>query len=435
MSIRALIIAYYWAPAGGPGVQRWIKFTTYFKDYGIEPIVFVPENAHYPIIDTSIISEIPTDIDVIKFPIKEPYKWVSFISKSRTKKISSGIISTQNPSFLEKLLLRIRGNFFIPDARIGWVKPSVNYLETYLKKNAIDILITTGPPHSLHLIGMNLTTRSGIPWIADFRDPWTTIHYHKLLQLSKKAAKKHLDLEQEVLQNADAVIVTSPSTKKEFALKTKTPITVITNGYDEESTKEEVILDTAFSLVHIGSLLSQRNPKILWEVLSEMATEDKNFATDLKIKLVGAVSDEVIKTINYYNLHKQLDIVGYVSHNEAIAIQKKSQILLLIESDRAETTAIIPGKVFEYLKANRPILALLPKNSDVASIVEDTHSGTVFLYTEKEKLKKELKRLYNAYQNGTIVCTQNNIKQYSRKALTNKMAQVIKTVLQTKTPD
>jgi len=231
---KELIIAYYWPPAGGPGVQRWLKFVKYLPEFDIEPIVYHPSNANYPIIDQTLKDEVFPNLTTLSQPIQEPYKLAKLFSK-KSKTISKGIISDANKqSIVERLMLFVRGNFFIPDARKNWVKPSINYLSNYIIENQIETIITTGPPHSLHLIGLKLKQNLKVNWIADFRDPWTTIGYHKQLKLTKAAQNKHKSLEKEVLNTADQVIVTSPSTKTEFETITKQPITVITNGYDTE---------------------------------------------------------------------------------------------------------------------------------------------------------------------------------------------------------
>src|SRR5690606_9724861 len=192
---RALIITYYWPPAGGPGVQRWLKFVKYLPAFEVMPMVYVPENPSYPMIDHDFSEEVKDEIQIIKHPIKEPYRFASFFSSKKTKDLSKGLVSKKKPSFLESVLLYLRGNFFIPDARVGWVKPSVSFLLDFLENNKADVLITTGPPHSLHLIGLELKKRTGLPWLADFGDPWTTIHYHDSLRLTKKSQEKHLTLE------------------------------------------------------------------------------------------------------------------------------------------------------------------------------------------------------------------------------------------------
>lgn len=429
MALRALIVTYYWPPAGGPGVQRWLNFVKYFSEYGIEPVVYIPENPHYPLLDKSFLADVPKEIEIIQGPIKEPYRIAGILSKKKTKKISSGIIPATNPSPLEKLMLFIRGNFFIPDARIGWVKPSVTLLQEYIKANPVDVIITTGPPHSLHLIAMQLKAITSLPWVADFRDPWTTIHYHKSLRLSKSSEEKHKKLEQEVLQTADHIVVTSPSTLSEFKQKTKKPISVITNGYD---IKQEIqpVVDESFSIAHIGSLLSERNPQILWDVLSELSIEAKGFFDDLTITLAGAVSDDVVQSIVSAGLQENLDYVGYVSHDRALQMQHNARVLLLVEIDTPETRAIIPGKLFEYLRAKRPILALGPEGSDIAEIIGETKSGAYFNYTEKELLKNHLIRLYNAFKNDDLEVASEGIEKYARRSLTESMARLLKNVAQ-----
>lgn len=197
--LKVLIITYYWPPAGGPGVQRWLKFVKYLREFGVEPSVYVPENPHYPIEDASLLKEVPKDLKVYSQPVSEPYMWAKLLSSKKTKKISSGIIETKNQSLIEKLMLWVRGNFFIPDARKAWVTPSVNFLQEVITNEKFDTVITTGPPHSVHLIGRALKKHHKITWLADFRDPWTSIGYHKKLKLTSKSKRKHKKLEHSVL--------------------------------------------------------------------------------------------------------------------------------------------------------------------------------------------------------------------------------------------
>jgi galactitol-specific phosphotransferase system IIB component len=423
---KILIITYYWPPAGGPGVQRWLKFVKYLPDFGIQPIVYVPENPTYPIIDENLIKEVSDKAIVIRHKIFEPYQLASFFSDNKTKKISSGIIPNQKKqSFMDKLFLLIRGNLFIPDARFLWVKPSVSYLEKYIVENNIDTIITSGPPHSLHLIGLKLKQSIDLKWFADFRDPWTTIGYHKSLRLSNYATMKHKMLERKVLNAADTLIVTSKTTKREFEAITIKPIAVITNGYDVEKIEAQT-LDLKFSLAHIGSFLSERNPMILWESLVELISEVPDFILHLEIKLIGAVSQEVAETIAQFGLDSYLNNLGYVSHGEAIAHQRKSQVLLLIEIDSTETKSIIPGKLFEYLVSNRPILAIGPKNSDFEEIITVTNTGVFFDYSEKTRLKSVILDYYNQFLDGNLSSNGVGLQKYSRKNLTKELVSLIK---------
>lgn len=424
---RALIVTYYWPPAGGPGVQRWLKFVKYFKEFGVEPIVYIPENPNYPLVDENFSAEIPSNVEIIKHPIKEPYRFAKFFSKKKTKQMSSGIIPKKDSTAIEKLMLYVRGNFFIPDARVGWVKPSVKYLSDYLENNDVDVVITTGPPHSLHLIGMQIKKELNVKWIADFRDPWTTIHYHKSLRLNKTSEKKHKALEAAVLNTADVVTVTSPTTKKEFEKITNKAIEVITNGFD---ITEEVNYnrDLKFSISHIGSLLSERNPKNLWYILAEICKKNTSFKKDLELKFAGAVSDEVKESLSEFNLDENSKFLGYVSHSEALKLQNESQVLLLVEINSAETRAIIPGKLFEYLAAKRPIIALGPNKSDIEAIVDETKSGRFFDYSEDKELKNEILRLYEQYKTGDLQVASEGVDRFSRRQLTKQMSALIKDV-------
>lgn len=423
---KLLIITYYFPPAGGPGVQRWLKFVKYLPEFGVQPIVYVPENPTYPIVDEGLVKEVSDQVIVIKNKIIEPYQLASFFSKNKTKRIASGIFpNKKKQSLLDKAFLWVRGNLFIPDARVLWVKPSVSFLEKYIVENNIDTIVTSGPPHSLHLIGLELKQKLNIKWFADFRDPWTTIGYHKSLRLSSYAAKKHKRLEHQVLNTADTILVTSKTTKAEFQEITSKPIEVITNGYDVENVEKQT-LDTKFTLAHIGSFLSERNPLFLWECLVELLQEIPEFKQHLEIKLIGAVSQEVLETISKYKLDDYLNNLGYVSHMEAVAHQKKSQVLLLIEINSEDTKSIIPGKLFEYMVSNRPIIAIGPKGSDFSDIITQTNTGVFFDYSEKMKLKSVILDFYNQFLEGKLQSNGVGLQQYSRKNLTKQLAQLIK---------
>ncbi|WP_396181087.1 glycosyltransferase family 4 protein [Flavobacterium sp.] len=422
---KVLIITYYWPPAGGPGVQRWLKFVKYLPDFGVAPIVYIPENPSYPLLDEKLLSDVSDKTIILRNKIFEPYALASFLSKNKTKKLGAGIITQKKKqSFIEKAMLWIRGNIFIPDARVFWVKPSVKYLKKYIQENNIETIITTGPPHSLHLIGLELKKQIKVNWIADFRDPWTTIGYHKELKLSKWARAKHKALEKEVLTTCDTILVTSPTTKLEFEMLTSQPIEVITNGYDVEKIERKP-LDENFTLAHIGSFLSERNPKILWGSLSELIHENEAFANHFKLKLIGAVSREVLQSISEYNLDNFVQNLGYVSHEEALIHQRSSQVLLLIEIDSEDTKCIIPGKLFEYMVSERPILAIGPKNSDFENIIKQTNTGVFYQYNEKNELKSQILSYFSQYLDNNLKVNAVGLQKYSRKNLTKQLAMTI----------
>lgn len=420
---KVLVIAYYWPPAGGPGVQRWLKFVKYLRDFDVEPIVYVPENPHYPIVDENLIQEIPEDVHILKRPIREPYAWASLLSKKKTKTISSGIIREKEPSSIEKLLLWIRGNLFIPDARKLWVKPSIKFLSGIIEQENIETIITTGPPHSLHLIGLGLKQAKKIQWLADFRDPWTSIGYHKKLRLSKSSQRRHKALEKEVLQTADSIVVTSNTTKEEFEGLTPKPIKVITNGFDAKLRPIEQ--DKDFTISHLGSLLTGRNPVVLWQVLQELVSENDNIRNCLKIQLAGVVGAEVWESIVQYGLETFVHRMGYLSHEKILEVQQKSQVLLMLEIDSEETKGIIPGKLFEYLNAKRPILAIGPRGWEAGQMVVGTKAGARFTPKDASNLKTVLLDWFAQYNQGKLEVNSTGIEKFHRRELTKELVKFI----------
>ncbi len=421
---KVLIITYYWPPAGGPGVQRWLKFAKYLGEFDIEPVIYAPSNADYPVQDDALVRELSAGIRVFRRPIFEPYHLARVFSKKQTDVIRTGIIPSEEQSLKDRILLWIRGNLFIPDARKFWVKPSVRYIQDLHKSEAFDAIITTGPPHSVHLIGLQLKKQLNIAWYADFRDPWTSIGYHKQLKLSPRARRKHLRLEHEVLNTADWILVTSNTTKKEFKEITTKPVHVITNGYDVGYEDPEK-LDSQFTISHIGSLLSKRNPEYLWKALAQLVEEIPEFREHLRLQLIGLISEEVLDSIESNGLTSYVKRIGYVTHEEAIRYQKKSQVLLLLEIDSEETKGIIPGKLFEYLAAKRPVLAVGPKEWEAGELLMNTGAGRVFSYQEESDLKKVILEWFQEYRTGKLDVNDSQIAQFSRRELTRNLAKLL----------
>lgn len=422
---KVLVIAYYWPPAGGPGVQRWLNFIKYLPGFGIEPVLYIPENPHYPLLDQSLLAEVPKELKIYRQPIREPYRWAGFLSPKKTRRISSGIIGDGKQGLLERGMLWVRGNFFIPDARKNWVGPSLKRIPEIIGQEHIDTIITTGPPHSLHLIGMGLKRDMGLTWVADFRDPWTSIGYHGKLKLSKWAQRQHRHMEREVLGACDRVVVTSNTTREEFSTITNTPISVITNGYEPRSIDTKPVMDDKFTLSHIGSLLTGRNPTGLWQALSELVREDGDFARDLQLRFTGVVSHEVMESINSFGLTPYTQVTGYVSHDQARKLQEGSWVLLLVEIDSPETRGIIPGKLFEYMATSRPILAIGPSSWEAGEIVRATRTGTVFDHKEVSRLKEVLLSWHAAYSMGKLEMRTQGVDRFSRRALTEKLARLL----------
>ena len=425
---KALIITYYWPPAGGPGVQRWLKFVKYLRDFGWEPIVYTVDNPSYPVIDQTLKSEIPKGITVLKKSIIEPYNLAGFVTRQKDiDKVKGGFIESEDQQgLMKKLTTWVRGNFFIPDARKFWIEPSYKYLKKYLASNPVDVIITTGPPHSLHLIALKLKRKLGLKWIADFRDPWTNIDYYAKLKLSKWADLKHHRLERDVIEQADRVLVVGKTMKDEFYSLGGEKIHVLPNGFDnEQGSDEHISLDKKFSIAHIGSMNADRNPQYLWEAFYECIQENREIAKHLQIKLAGTVSQEVFDTLEFYELDKYLYHEKYLTHADVINFQKSSQILLLVLNNTANAKGIVTGKFFEYLNAKRPILTVGPEDGDLAEILKETKSGASIDYNKKNEMKLMIHKYFEAYQSEDLFINSKNIEQYSRKNITAKLAGIM----------
>lgn len=432
MPRKVLIITYYWPPSGGPGVQRWVKFVKYLKNFDWEPILYIPENPDYPIIDNSFQDDIPEGLEVIKRPIWEPYPlYRKFLGLKKSEKFNPGgfLKETQESKRKEKISNFIRSNLFIPDARKFWIKPSVKFLKKYLNTNPVNAIVTTGPPHSAHIIGMRLKKAINIPWIADFRDPWTKIFYYDELILTKIADKKHKRLEKKVLIEANEVITIGKTVASEFQEISNRKITVITNGYDEEDFIEpNDVLDENFSIIHTGNISKSKNQKIFWEAISELLEERQELKDALEIKLAGQIDISVRNQIKALELENYVKFLNYVPHNDVIKLLREAQVLLLKVSDTKVSKGAITGKIFEYLASRRPIIAIGDTKGDLNEIIRTTNSGKVFDFNDKQGLKAALLEYYQKYCENKLIVETKNIENFGRKHLTRKLSKVLNTI-------
>jgi glycosyltransferase involved in cell wall biosynthesis len=429
MKKRVLIITYYWPPSGGAGVQRWLKFVKYLPEFGWEPVIYTPENPEYPVLDMTLEKDIPTGIKILKTKIWEPYTFYKkFIGLQKEDKINSSFMSEKKkPKKMEGLAVWIRGNLFIPDARRFWIKPSIKYLSNYLAKNPVDAIVTTGPPHSMHMIGLGIKKRFNLPWIVDFRDPWTEIDFYQDLKLTRLADRTHRNLEKQVLQSAHRVVVISKGMRTSFNDIYKREYEVITNGFDtDDFPKHKVDLDKKFSIAHIGSLAKSRNPESLWKTLKKLANEDKAFDKAMEIKLVGKVDFHVMESIRANGLEKYLRHIPYLTHDEVLEEQQRSAILLLLINNTPNAKMILTGKVFEYLSAQRPILCIGPEDGDAADIVSQCKAGKTVGFENKESMKTVISDYFNNYLSNSLhLDSTDQISKFSRKKLAGDIAKLL----------
>jgi len=423
---KVLIITYYWPPSGGGGVMRWLKMSKFLPELGWQPIIFTPENPDPSVIDESLLKEIHPEIIEIKTPIWEPYDlYRKLTGKKSGAKFKAGYISEASEgSWKSRLSVFIRGNFLIPDPRIFWVSPSVKFLTKYLKENPVDLIVSSGPPHSMHLIAPGLKKKFEIPWIADFRDPWTDIDFYHKLKLTRLADRKHRQLEKKVLAAADYVVTVSPSCAADLEKIANRKIEVIPNGYDPSDYKfEKPALDKTFTISHFGAFNKDRNPATLWLAMNDIAIENPDFKNLLRIKLYGQTDVSVINDIQKNNLTDNLNLIEHLPHQKGLVELSKSQVLLLPLNNAPNVKGILTGKMFEYIALQRPILALGPTDADFAEILRETNSGISLNFDDLQGIKNALQNYFQLFKKNKLMVESGAYEKYSRK---NLAAQFVK---------
>lgn len=428
---NVLIITYYWPPGAGAGVFRWLKFSKYLSQFGWKPVIYTPSNPETPVVDVSLNAEIPDTAEVIKRPIWEPYAIYKLLTgKKQTEKVQTGFLREQDvPKSGEKAATWIRGNLFIPDARKFWVRPSIRFLSKWLKSNPVDAMVSTGPPHSMHLIAMGLKKKHNIPWLADFRDPWTQIDFYDKLMLTNWADQKHKKLEKEVLQKADSVVCVSKSWATGLEKIGNRQVDVVTNGYDDaDFSALPKYQNDSFSITHLGAMNADRNPRILWTVLSDIIKKNNTIRNNLSINLIGKTDISVKRDIEENGLTPNTNFIGHLPHKEALQKAAQSALLLLPLNNTPNVLGIAPGKLYEYLALKRPILCFGPPEGDAAHIINTTKSGFVVNFDDKEKCSDVLEDCMERYQNDNLYPEKQEVRRYSRLSLTRQITSLLNSI-------
>lgn len=425
-----LFISYYFPPSAGSGVQRPLKLVKYLQDYGWTPIVLTvdPEHASFPGIDESMVNEIPDTIEVHRTKSWDPYSmYASMSSKKKDDVVSVGFVSEKKAGWKDYLARWVRANVFIPDARRGWFPYALEKGSSLIATKPIKAVITTGPPHSTHLVGRDLQKQFGLPWIADMRDPWTKVYYADQFPTTPIARWFNERLEQSVLDKADSVVTVTPSMQTAFQAQTETPCINIYNGFDpaDFSAPPPAKSEDRFTLSFVGNLMADQNPSALWQVIKE--EQAKGHLEKLLIQLVGNADQGVLLDLKRLDLSHLVEQHAYVPHHEAIQFMQSGSALLLPINRGPAGKGILTGKLFEYLATGNPILGIGPTDGDAAHVLSNTGAGKMLDYEDTQGIRDTLTHYYTSWKNkgSAITVDEQQVSQFNRKEQAGQMARLL----------
>ena len=411
-------------------MQRFLKFAKYLPEFGWEPIIVTVANGSYPYYDESLLKEISPSLKVYRTKTFEPFEFYNLLKGKKGKAMPVvSVGSHQNKSFFQKISEYIRANFFVPDARMGWVSYAVKQAEEILKNEKIDAIITTGPPHSTHLIGLELKEKFGVKWIADFRDPWTEIFYNNILPRTESTKQKDKALETKVLETADLVTVISPGMKKEFENRAK-KIAVVSNGYDEEdflNSEFRIQNSELFTIRYVGNLMASQNVENLWRAISSLVTRHSS----LRLEFIGRVDDLVKQSIAENGLNDCVSYIDFVEHRKAIQLMQEASLLLFVIPDVKDNALILTGKLFEYLASKTEIISFGPLNGNAAEILNQTGRKSMIDFADEVEAKKQLESALNYFTQtkAAFKYSDNKEQVFSRRNQTSILAEKLNSIL------
>lgn len=435
--IKVLILSYYFPPAGGSGVQRWMFFSRYLPENGIEPIVITVDvdKASYRFIDYSLEKNV-SGIKIIRTKTREILSLYSFLrGGDKRSNIPQGFAGEPNPSFLQKISRFIRGNIFLPDARRGWNRFAYQQSVKTIKSENIGIVITTGPPHSTHLVGRKLKKKYGIKWIADFRDPWTEVYYNRALYKSRLANKIDSAMERRVLNEANTVVTIGPGMQKMLQGKLPEPqrskVHYVYNGFDGELFDRLVKIPADyFCISHLGILSENQPIDAFLEGLRLCLDRNIGMKRNFRLQFVGDISPSIIKKAEEKIGRENLELVGYVQHAEAVQYMKNADLLLNSFAISDDSSLLVSGKLMEYIATGNPIIGLGHPEGDAALLMKRNPHMSVFDRENILGITLFIEMIYLHWLNKDVqYSTDESYKKYSRQNMTRELSQIIRTLI------
>lgn len=409
-------------------MQRWLKFVKYLPQFGVTPYVFTPENPSFDMRDESLLKDVPNEAEVIHFPIWEPY---GIGKKVSGQSISNTPTSKNSGGFIKSVLTWMRGNLLFPDPRIFWVRPSVQFLDSFLRDNGIDIVITTGPPHSVHLIGQRLKKKNPkLKWIADFRDPWSEWGMLLSFKLTKWAHSRHIIMERRVLTQADRVITITPFYVRQLQRLSNRPIDLITNGFDESDFKDlKIVRPKKFVIRHIGVVNPACDPRPFVIAVRSLMQTDESFAREVEIIFTGQANPDFESFVKAdKELNRITTFQPSVPHHDVPNLLGQSSMLLLILTGYKDGEGFLPGKLFEYFATGLPILSVGPMPSDAGKILDELGYDKMVTGVDPTEIHTTLKKHFSAWQSNATEVKQVDASAFSRKQLTFKLVELLKSI-------
>lgn len=428
---KVLVITYYWPPSGGAGVQRSLKFVKYLSYMGYDPFVLTvrEDKASYPLHDPSLLTEVPPTVKVVRTNSFEPLNILSTIIGKKNVPYG-GFANANKESKKQKLLRWVRGNFFIPDARVGWISYAFNEAKRIIAEEKIECVYISSPPHSSQLIGLKLKeVFPMLRWVADLRDPWTDIYYYKDLLHGKRAKRKDEQFEKQVLETADAIVVVSEPIKNSFLQKSvlvrPSKIHVLPNGYDESDFESGVSVDEGvFSITYVGTMADSYKPEMFFNVFKRLVEQYAEL--NIRFNFIGNAPWTLKKMVDDMGLEANCSWGGHIDHDAAVKEMQQANALLLIIPDTEGAKGILTGKLFEYLGAKRMIVGIGPADGDAADIIRACAAGKMFERNQEDQLFSWLKEKIEMWKSGDEFKAGNNfIKNYTREALTKRLALIL----------
>ena len=440
--MRLLVVAYYFPPSGGPGVQRVLKLVKYLGGFGVEPAVLTVDDGAFPHTDAALGADVPAATEVRRAPSLDPLRlYATLKGQPAGTAVPVGSLGDAG-SWGEQAARFIRANVFLPDARIGWVPYAARAARRWVDEAQAEgrpfgAVLTSGPPHSCHLVGLALKrARPELRWVADFRDPWTGINYYDELPMTAAARAVDRRLEGAVLRHADAVTTVSPTWAEAIARKGARAVGaarpgsgtvhVVHNGFDPDDFAGAAppVPSDRFVLAHVGSLYASRDAPAVWEAMARLVSRGMD---RLRLRLVGPVDASVRASIARHGLEPYVEHRPYVPHPEAVAEMRAATALLLTIEPFALGAGMITGKAYEYLASGRPVVGVGTAGGDAARLLASTGAGALFGRADARGIERHLGGLYEAWQRtGTVRgAALTAVAPFSRRLQAERVASIV----------